>query len=78
MALFLVTIKLPRNPEHDPKNKIAAPCPANRNNWCTDSTGEHHTEIVNAIDEKEIPKLYAKGTHITRIESVPAIVQMVF
>lgn len=61
----LVTVKLPRNPQHDPHNKITAPCPVSPN--CTDSTGEHHTLLVES--EEILAELTAKF-HITRIEDV--------
>lgn len=48
MALFLVTIKLPRNPAHDPKNKVAGPCPANSFYSCTDGLVKPAATDLNA------------------------------
>ena len=64
----LVTIKLPRNKNHDPHNKITAECPVSTD--CTDSTGEHHTVIV--YSDAEVEGLRATFGHITRIEEVGA------
>ena len=64
----LVTIKLPRNKNHNPHNKITAECPVSTD--CTDSTGEHHTVIV--YSDAEVEGLRATFGHITRIEEVGA------
>lgn len=64
MLIRLVTIKLPKNPDHDPNSKVTAPCPVS---WsCTDSTGEHHTTL--AVTEEEVNELRERFGHITRIE----------
>ena len=65
-ALRIVTIKLPKNPQHDPHHKIAGPCPVS--DWCTDSTGEHHTTLVKT--DAEVAALREQFGHITRIEDV--------
>lgn len=65
MTTTLVTIKLPRNPNHDPHNKVVGPCPFSDS--CTDSTGEHHTGI--AKNPQELEALVTQY-HITRIEEV--------
>jgi len=66
MKFWLVTIKLPKNPNHDPHNKVTGECPFS---WdCTDSTGEHHTGI--AATWEEIEDLRETYKHITRIEEV--------
>jgi len=64
--LKLVTIKLPKNPNHDPHNKVTGPCPVSSE--CTDSTGEHHTVLVTS--DEEIAALREEFGHITRIETV--------
>lgn len=64
--LMLVTIKLPKNPEHDPRNKKTGLCPVSPT--CTDVTGEHHTVVARTVDEVE--ELREKFGHITRIEKV--------
>ena len=62
--LYLVTIKLPKNPKHDPRNKKTAGCPVSEE--CTDSTGEHHTVI--ARSEAEVEDVRKTFEHITRVE----------
>lgn len=71
MRIFLVTIKLPKNPAHDPRNKVADQCPAvgTRVLMCTDSTGEHHTVPVEARDAVQaICNPAFEDKHITRVE----------
>lgn len=63
--MYIVTIKLPRNPKHDPHNKIVGECPVS--DECTDSTGEHHSTIVMTIEEVEAMQ---KNVHVTRVEVV--------
>jgi hypothetical protein len=73
MITYLVTVKLPKNPAHDPHNKLSGACPADPNMVCTDKTGEHHSILINAngIEEaKRIAKEVKKFKHITRIETV--------
>lgn len=70
MSVFLVTVRLPRRPEHDPHNKIAGTCPV-QGDYCSDTTGEHHTVLVD--DMPDIPTVQAAferlGYKITRIET---------
>lgn len=63
---FLVTIKLRKNPNHDPHNKVTAPCAVSES--CTDTTGEHHTLI--AWSQDEVEAIRQKYGHVTRVESV--------
>lgn len=71
---YLVTVKLPKNPRHDPRNKRVAACPANKGPGraavCTDHTGEHHTILVRSARSSETVSLWAreKYGHVTRIE----------
>jgi len=71
--LALVTVKLPRNPDHNPADKKTATCPVN-GYLCTDVTGEHHTIPVN-VDSIEQAEAYVRrrfsGVHITRTEALP-------
>lgn len=71
--LVLVTVKLPRNPDHNPRDKKTALCPVN-GYLCTDVTGEHHTIPVNA-DSVEQAEDYVRrrfaDVHITRSEGLP-------
>ena len=61
----IVTIKLPRNKEHDPHNKVTAPCVTS--GTCTDATGEHHSILV--TNQAHLERL-KREFHITRIEEV--------
>ena len=72
----VVTVKLPRNPRHDPRNKKIGRCPLSlllgRELWCTDVTGSHHSYIEEGCChreiEKKIKKKFGQYIHITRIE----------
>lgn len=67
----IVTVKLPRNPAHDPRNKISGKCPL-QEVWCTDTTGSHHCYVESGADFEEIKKkAHEKYAHITRIEAIP-------
>lgn len=65
---YLVTIKLPRNPGHDPHNKKTGPCPASTE--CTDSTGEHHTFL---LETDQLSMALARYSHVTRVERVVTV-----
>lgn len=65
MAGMIVTIKLPKNPAHDPRHKKTGACPMSEE--CTDVTGEHHSGLVTF---EELEGLRESGVHITRIEKV--------
>lgn len=71
---FIVTVKLPKNPKHDPRNKVTGICPATDSTWCTDSTGEHHTMLFTAPwdtwDVHEVRSFFAEQMHVTRVEEV--------
>lgn len=75
MSVYLVTLKLPKNSEHNPRDKKTGRCPADQNGICTDQTGEHHTVL---IVENDIVQAKARfpGQHITRIEVVPVHQEM--
>lgn len=75
----IVTVKLPRNPKHDPRNKKTGKCPLFTKKiqgveiqgsfLCTDVTGSHHSFIEYGEDLQEIEeKVRVKFGHITRIE----------
>lgn len=69
MSLWAVTIKLPKNPAHNPRNKIVEGCRTSP--LCTDATGEHHTFVVNADGVPPIKEYFeAHEVHITRIELI--------
>jgi hypothetical protein len=64
---FIVTVKFGFNIKHDPKNKVVGSC-----SWsetCTDSTGSHHSVLVDAPNIDAV-KLMFQSYHVTRIEGV--------
>lgn len=76
----IVTVKLPRNKAHNPRNKKTGKCPlcniAQKKGYrnfkgiiCTDITGTHHSYRDEGEDLKEIENRahYLFG-HVTRIE----------
>jgi len=66
----IVTVKLPKNPDHDPKNKRIGICPVS-SKLCTDVTGEHHSYIEEGNDLVDIEKKAArKYGHVTRLEAI--------
>ncbi len=67
--MYLVTLKLARNPDHDPQNKVTGRCPANPATECSDVTGEHHT--VPVLTDEQLEELQNAGLHITRVEKLP-------
>jgi len=71
MNLFIVTVKLRLDVDHDPRNKKTGPCPVS-GKPCTDVTGAHHSFIVSALDETAARRLTEDNgfSHITRIEEV--------
>jgi hypothetical protein len=67
---YIVTVKLDKNPEHDPGDKKTAPCPASQDCVCTDSTGEHHSFIALGDDTPQVQARWAaNGYHVTRVET---------
>lgn len=70
MPDYLVTVKLPKNPNHDPTNKVTGPCQFSK--LCTDSTGQHHTFIAHHNSAAELHRELTDdyGQHVTRIESL--------
>lgn len=70
--LFIVTVKLPRNPDHNPRSKVTGPCPVDPRVQCTDVTGEYHSYLTLADGEpaarEGVRRQY--GWHVTRIESI--------
>lgn len=71
--MFLVTVKLPKNPEHNPRDKKTGPCPVN-GEPCTDVTGAHHTVLADGLDHldaESVRDLYQGDGHcVTRVETV--------
>jgi hypothetical protein len=65
----IVTIKIDRNPRHDPFNKQTGNCPCS--NTCTDMTGAHHSYLEEGTSIEDIEKkAKSKYKHITRIEVI--------
>jgi len=54
----IVTVRLPRNPKHNPHHKQTGVCPLSMVvkgvTQCTDITGEHHSYIEEGEDLTEI------------------------
>jgi hypothetical protein len=65
--MYLVTVKLKKNPNHDPHNKITGLCPVSGFE-CTDVTGEHHTFASYLGSAEECRVFWSKEYHVTRIE----------
>ncbi len=74
--LYLVTVKLPKNPVHNPRRKQFGACPVN-GEPCSDTTGEHHTFLVRSKHGGDhVTKVAAaKYGHVTRVESVPGEIE---
>ncbi len=66
---YLVTVKLPRNPDHDPRDKKTGPCPVSGQE-CTDVTGEHHTFL---LETDQLQLALARYSHITRVERLVTV-----
>jgi hypothetical protein len=66
---FAVTVKLPKNPRHNPRDKKTALCHVTYGT-CTDATGEHHTLIVTGAGTVEAVMAWAREQygHVTRVE----------
>ena len=71
--MYIVTVKLPKNPAHNPREKKTGVCPVNTG-ICTDVTGEHHsyldTSSISMDDAERRAKEVLEWGHITRIEEV--------
>jgi len=68
--LWIVTVKVPANKVHDPKNKITSKCPLH-NRICTDSTGSHHSFLHQTEDNYPVEKVidqFEAQYHVTRVE----------
>jgi hypothetical protein len=80
MRTFLVTVKLVKNPVHDPKNKITGICPADKWTRCTDVTGAHHTMMYITDDDlttvEDTTAFFALNFHVTRDEEVTQSLHM--
>lgn len=64
--LWIVTVKLVRNLDHDPQHKQTGPCQFSE--ICTDVTGEHHSFLMAGPESLVRDVMRRRGVHITRIE----------
>jgi hypothetical protein len=69
MEVFIVTIKLAKNPEHNPKQKKSNACPLKGGTICTDSTGEHHSFVTLGKSVQDVKTYWEDRYHVTRVES---------
>lgn len=71
MPQFLVTVRLPKNPAHNPRDKKTGPCPVN-GKPCTDVTGEHHSFLVDLddMDAEGVHEIYLGIHRVTRVETI--------
>jgi hypothetical protein len=69
MKQYIVTIKKYQK-GHNPHKKQTKKCLVS--SYCTDSTGHHHSVLVEALTEEKVRQIIAQkyGYHITRIEVV--------
>jgi hypothetical protein len=71
MSSYIVTIKVPKNPKHDPHNKVIGPCPIAFNKDCTDVTGEHHSFLFSSEEPiDEVRRYWAVEYRVTRVEQL--------
>lgn len=68
--MYLVTVKLPSDLNHDPHNKVTGKCPVPFNFECTDVTGQHHTFLSTVNSKQDVIDNWGNEFHITRIEEV--------
>lgn len=67
---YIVTIKLPKRKDHDPRNKVTGKCPVSPTAAiCTDVTGEHHSILAKDWSAVQV-FLHAPYVHVTRVEEV--------
>jgi len=72
MTDYIVTVKLPKHPLHNPKDKKFGACPIHGSS-CTDVTGAHHSMLVrnsSSSIEQVQAEFEGRGIHVTRIETV--------
>ena len=71
---YVVTVKIRRQPNHDPHNEVTGPCPVGNIGVCTDATGEHHSFMQRGVGDESAAdvkaRLEAVGYHVTRVEGV--------
>jgi len=72
----IVTIKLLKNNNHNPKDKKSGKCGLHlaSNSECTDVTGEHHSCVMEGDSIKEIKERAKILGHVTRIEQIHNVI----
>jgi hypothetical protein len=72
MALYIVTVKLAKNSDHNPLDKRTGECPLPSSVICTDVTGEHHSLLVEAASHDAAREVATRHGyfHVTRVESI--------
>jgi hypothetical protein len=75
MNSYIVTVRIAKNPAHDPRNKLSGMCPIDQTR-CTDTTGEHHSFLHDSIFEpEEIVSFWTRnGFHVTRVEQATRLI----
>lgn len=73
MGLFIVTVKRDSDPNHNPHMKLFGDCPESGRS-CTDTTGAHHSVLVQAPTLQKVRAALKGKVHITRIEEVTDII----
>jgi hypothetical protein len=69
LSQYIITVKLDKNPNHNPNQKIPGICPLG--GYCTDVTGAHHSQVAKFPSVGEARTFYESlGYHVTRIEKV--------
>lgn len=68
---YIITVKIPKRTDHNPRNKKTGTCPVN-GGTCTDVTGEHHSFLFeyNGTTQEVQRFLEAKYYHVTRVEKL--------
>lgn len=65
---YIVTVKLPKYPDHDPRDKKIGGCAVSPE--CTDATGEHHSFL---LETDRLQLALARYSHVTRVERVVTV-----
>lgn len=73
LKIYLITVKFPKDPNHDPLNKVTGECPLTSGD-CTDVTGAHHTMALESDETAdEVRDRLSEQFHVTRVEEVPSV-----
>jgi hypothetical protein len=67
VSTYIVTVKVPGNPGHDPADKKTGECAVSP--YCTDVTGAHHSLLELGESAEAVRDTWQeKGFHVTRVE----------